>query len=88
MEVNTISLTPLSDANGWAAYELESTGTKVKYGINSYGNAAIEAWSGTSTGSSVARIDLTTNGTLTIKKGTLKSNGEISWNTEKPIATA
>ena len=88
VEANTISLIPLSDANGWAAYELESTGTKVKYGINSYGNAAIEAWSGTSTGSSVARIDLTTNGTLTIKKGTLKSNGEISWNTEKPIATA
>lgn len=88
VEANTISLTPLSDANGWAAYELESTGTKVKYGINSYGNAAIEAWSGTSTGSSVARIDLTTNGTLTIKKGTLKSNGEISWGTEKPVATA
>lgn len=88
VEANTISLTPLSDANGWAAYELESTGTKVKYGINSDGNAAIEAWSGTSTGSSVARIDLKTNGTLTIKKGTLQSNGKISWGTEKPVATA
>ena len=88
VEANTISLTPLSDANGWAAYELESTGTKVKYGINSYGNAAIEAWSGTSTGSSIARIDLKTNGTLTIKSGTLQSNGKISWGTEKLIATA
>lgn len=88
VEANTISLTPLSDANGWAAYELESTGTKVKYGINRDGNAAIEAWSGTSTGSSVARIDLKTNGTLTIKKGTLQSNGKISWGTEKPVATA
>lgn len=88
VEANTISLTPLSDANGWAAYELESTGTKVKYGINSDGNAAIEAWSGTSTGSSIARIDLKTNGTLTIKSGTLQSNGKISWGTEKPIATA
>lgn len=88
VQPNTISLMPLLDANGWAAYELESTGCKVKYGINSDGNAAIEAWSGTSTGSSVARIDLKTNGTLTIKSGTLQSNGKISWGTEKPIATA
>lgn len=69
VEANTISLTPLSDAGDWAAYELRSRGHLVKFGINSSGNAAIEAWRD----KNAARLDLyydTSNNkaTLTIRR--------------------
>lgn len=76
VETNTISLTPLSDANGWAAYELESNGYLVKFGINKNGNAIIEAWQDTN----AARLELyySSDGkaTLAIRRivnGTLKN---------------
>lgn len=69
VQANTISLTPLSDAGDWAAYELESRGYLVKFGINSSGHAAIEAWKN----ENAARLDLyydTSNNkaTLTIRR--------------------